>query len=72
MAKKIAFNPVISRVGLTPEQAVLSCSGYFLGYGTEAGGMYFTLPKQWSCYTDFLGYKHTFETKYWARKGTSS
>lgn len=38
MSKKLKFKPVISRVKLNPEQAVLACSGYTTGWQENSGG----------------------------------
>jgi len=37
-SKKPKFQPVITRVKLNPEQAVLQCSCYDIGVKIEAGG----------------------------------
>ena len=42
MGRKPKFRPVITRVKLNPEQAVLSCNCYSMGYNyltTQAGGI---------------------------------
>ncbi len=36
MPRKPKFKPVITRVKLNPEQAVLSCNCYFQGFGLHS------------------------------------
>jgi len=38
MLKKLKFKPVITRVKLNPEQAVLTCPGYAYGWDAESYG----------------------------------
>ena len=57
MGRKPKFRPVITRVKLNPEQAVLSCSCYSMGYNwstTQAGG---ANTAYWGCQGNVGGAK---------------
>ncbi len=41
MAKKKRFKPIITRVKLNPEQAILSCACWNCGYSTSTSGSFF-------------------------------
>ena len=42
MSQKLKFKPVITRVKLNPEQAVLQCGGYRYGWGHDRGTTHVT------------------------------
>ena len=67
MAKKKKFNPVITRVKLNPEQAVLTCIGFWTGgaayidYGIfSEWGVYLMFDKGTPCLAELFS-----EPSYW-------
>lgn len=60
--RKPKFDPVITRVKLNPEQAVLSCDCWGVGFRAqghvrEAGSTYYALSTGGSCTYDVFGAK---------------
>ncbi len=49
MPRKPKFKPVITRVKLNPEQAVLTCTCYSTGASLQGGGLW-GLVVNYSCY----------------------
>jgi hypothetical protein len=69
MLKKKKFNPVVTRVKLNPEQAVLTCEGFDWGYRMtfhQAAG--FTRVCNWNWVSD----RHPHFTRYHQYVGTTS